>query len=74
MIIQRTNDAFRPSLNADLGPIVMTRGVACLDAETIAQIILAARAYDQFDDGIDPYGEHDMGRFTVDSENFRRKG
>ena len=65
MTIQQLNDAFRTSLSADLGRIVMTSGVASLDAETIAQILDAVRTYDQFDEDIDPYGEHDMGRFTV---------
>ena len=39
-------------------------------AETIALILDAVRTYDQFDEGIDPYGEHDMGRFTVDGEDY----
>ena len=44
--IQQLNDAFRTSLSADLGRVVMTSGVACLDAETIAQILDAVRTYD----------------------------
>ena len=28
------------------------------------------RTYDQFNEDIDPYGEHDMGRFTVDGQDF----
>lgn len=70
MTIQQLNDAFRTSLNADLGRIVMTSGIACLDSETIALILTAVRTYDQFNEGIDPYGEHDMGRFTVRGENY----
>lgn len=70
MTIQQLNDAFRTSLSADLGRIVMTSGVARLDAETLALILDAVRTYDRFDEGIDPYGEHDMGRFTVDGENY----
>jgi len=70
MIIQRLNDAFRTSLSADLGRIVMTSSVACSDAETIALILDAVRTYDEFDEGIDPYGEQDMGRFTVRGEDY----
>ena len=33
--IQQLNDAFRTSLSADLGRVVLTSGVARLDAETI---------------------------------------
>ena len=73
MKIQQLNDAFRTSLSADLGRIVMTSGVACLDAETIALIFDAVRTYDQFDGSIDPYGEHDMGRFTVGSKDYHWK-
>jgi len=47
----------------------MTSSVASLDAETIAQALYAIRTYDQFDGDIDPYGEHDMGRFTIDGED-----
>jgi len=68
--IQRLNDALRTSLRADLGRIVMTSGVACEDAETIALILDAVRTYDRFDEGIDPYGEHDMGRFAVGGEDY----
>jgi hypothetical protein len=48
----------------------MTSGGSSSDAETIALILDAVRTYDQFHDGIDPYGEHDMGRFTVGGEDF----
>jgi len=70
MTIQRLNDAFRASLSADLGQVVMTSAVARLDAETITQILDAVRRPDQFGEDIDPYGEHDMGRFTVGSEGY----
>lgn len=68
--IQQLNDAFRTSLSAHLGRVVMTSGVACLDAETIAQILNAVRTYEQFDKDIDPQGEHDMGRFTINGEDY----
>ena len=28
------------------------------------------RTYDQFNEDIAPYGEHDMGRFTVGGQNY----
>jgi len=70
MTIQRLNDAFRVSLSADLGQVVLTSGFAHLDAETITQIMDAVRTYDHFDEGIDPYHEHDMGRFTAGGEGY----
>jgi hypothetical protein len=48
----------------------MTSGVAASNAQTIAQILDAVRAYNQFGEDIDPYGEHDMGRFTVGGEGY----
>ena len=38
--------------------------------QSIVQIPDAVRTYDQFDDGIDPYGAHDMGRFSVAGEEY----
>ena len=71
--IQQINDAFRTCLSTDLGRILMTSGVASLDAETPALILSAVHTYDQFDEGIDPYVVHDMGRFAVCSEEYYRK-
>jgi hypothetical protein len=68
--IQQLNDAFRTSLSPDLGRIVMTSGVAGLDAETIALILDAVGTYDRFDESVDPHGEHDMGRFTVCGQDY----
>jgi hypothetical protein len=48
----------------------MTSGVASSDAETIAQILDAVHAYNQFGEDIDPYREHDMGRFTITCEDY----
>jgi len=70
MDIQQLNDTFRTSLSADLGRIVMTSGVAHVEPESVALILNAVRTYDQFDEDIDPYGEHDMGRFTVNGEGY----
>ncbi len=40
------------------------------NAETIAQILNAVRTYEEFYEDIDPYSEHDMGRFTVCGEDY----
>lgn len=49
MTIQQLNDAFRTSLSTDLERIVMTSGVARLDAETIG------RRDNRSDPGFRPY-------------------
>ena len=48
----------------------MTSGVARLDPETIARILDSVRTYEQFDEAIDPYGEHDSGRFIIGGEDY----
>lgn len=46
------------------GRIVMTRSVAALSPDDLAALILALRDFTAFDDGNDPYGEHDFGRIA----------
>ena len=41
-----------------------------MDAETTAQILEAVHTYDQFDEDMGLYGEHDMGRFTLSGTDF----
>lgn len=41
------------------GRILVTRGVTALPEEEIAAILAAVRAFNRFDAGNDPYGEHD---------------
>jgi hypothetical protein len=68
--ILQLNDAFSTSLSSILGRVVVASGVASSDAETIALILDTVRTYDQFGESIDPYGEHDMGRFTVRGKEY----
>ena len=59
---QLLNDIFRKSLGlTGAGRVVMTGGVEGLSDEIRTKVILAVRDYDNFDDGNDPYGEHDFG-------------
>jgi hypothetical protein len=41
-----------------------------LDPQTIALILDAVCTYDEFDEGIEPYGEHDIGRLTIDGKDY----
>ena len=43
----------------------MTSGVASSNADAIALILEAVHTYNQLDEHIDLYGEHDMGRFAT---------
>ena len=59
---QLLNDIFRKSLGmTGAGRVVMTSGVDGLSDEIRTKVLLAVRDYDNFDDGNDPYGEHDFG-------------
>ena len=59
---QLLNDLFRKSFGmTGAGRVVMTSGVDQLSEESKAKIFLAVRDFDDFDDGNDPYGEHDFG-------------
>jgi len=59
---QLLNDIFRKSLGmTGAGRVVMTSGVDRLPEEIRTKVLLAVRDYDNFEDGNDPYGEHDFG-------------
>ena len=49
---------------------MMTRGVEALGPLVVAQLIHCLRTYDRFDEGDDPYGEHDFGAFEYGGTKF----
>jgi hypothetical protein len=61
--IRELNDALRKTLTG--GKVMLTRGVAALEAEVVHAITEALKTYDDYNDDNDPYGEHDFGVFTV---------
>lgn len=50
------------------GRVVVTSGIAALSAHEVARIRAAVAAFEDFEDGNDPYGEHDLGALTVEGE------
>ncbi len=66
--IRELNDTLRRTLKG--GRIMMTRGVQALGPIAIAQLIERLCAYDQFDEGNDPYAEHDFGAFEHDGSKL----
>ena len=54
MTIQQLNDAFRTSLSANLGRIMMTSDVARLEPKTTALILDAVRRYDRSQEKVRP--------------------
>jgi hypothetical protein len=62
------NDDFRSTFLG--GSIVLTSGVAALPLEARAVILERIRAFDTFEEGNDPHGEHDFGQVEHDGESY----
>jgi hypothetical protein len=52
------------------GTMVMTRGVAALDATLQRRVLAAMARFEAFDTDNDPHGEHDFGAFTVGGQRL----
>jgi hypothetical protein len=69
--IRALNDRLRT--NGEGGNVVITRGLAALDAETLRKIMVAIQCFDQFTADNDPYGEHDCAITDVAGERVMFK-
>jgi hypothetical protein len=69
--IRALNDCLRTT--GEGGNIVITRGLAALDAEVLAKIIAAVQSFDQFTADNDPYGEHDCAIIDAAGERVMFK-
>ena len=65
-LIRRLNDQFRQAFKG--GAVVVTAGIAALDEATRQRIFAEVQSFDAFDEGNDPWHEHDFGAVEVDSE------
>jgi hypothetical protein len=73
--IRELNDEFRrdPSLlgvQIGLDKLVITRGVSARGNDFVDRAVRAVRDYADFNEGNDPYGEHDFGTFTLDGSEL----
>jgi hypothetical protein len=70
--IQNLNDMFRQSILTDPsvlhGRVIMTRGVQALFEERVRDLLQEVSSYHTFSKDNDPYGEHDFGGLTYESE------
>jgi hypothetical protein len=62
--IRELNDQLRQSLAG--GVLIMTAGVIALGHDHQREILEAVAQFDCFDEGNDPYGEHDFGALEVE--------
>ena len=60
--IRTLNDTFRKTGRG--GRIMLTQGIQALGQKAVAEIIDKVRAFDQFNEGNDPYKEHDFGKIV----------
>ena len=60
--IRTLNDHFRRTGRG--GRIMLTQGVQALGHKAVAEIIDKVRAFDQFNEGNDPYLEHEFGKIV----------
>ena len=69
--IRALNDRLRAT--GEGGNVVITRGLAALDGETLRTIIAAVQRFDRFTPDNDPYGEHDCAITDVAGERVMFK-
>jgi len=66
--IQKLNDAFRETLQG--GRIVFTAGIANLEAAAREKALFKMQTFCDFEEGDDPYKEHDFGAFVIDNTKY----
>lgn len=75
-VIAEQNDRFRMSWGADgtvPGRMAMTSGIAALGAVAILRLVAAVRAFAEFSEDNDPWGQRDFGIVAVE-QGARRSG
>lgn len=66
--IRELNDQLRKSLLG--GRILMTHGVSALSSEQTVELLTAVKAFDDFSEDNDPYGEHDFGSIDLHGTKY----
>jgi len=64
--IRRKNDVFRKTFIG--GRIVITQGVQY--SPHLETIFSKVKSFDDFNDGNDPYGEHDFGKVVIEGTEY----
>ena len=66
--IRELNDALRSTFIG--GTVLITAGVAALDAANRRELLAAVRSFDAFSADNDPRGEHDFGAIKIGDASF----
>lgn len=66
--IRELNDAFRTSFVG--GAVMITRAVEVLEPEVKSKLLEKVRSFTEFDEGDDPYSEHDFGALVVEGQKY----
>jgi hypothetical protein len=69
-LIAVLNDRLRCQGDKTLGEYKMTVGVSALSKEKLTHLLELIRNFDQFNEDNDPYGEHDLGKVSLDNEEY----
>ncbi len=65
--VRELNDLFRTKAQGN-GTILITQGVQAEGEQFIAEVAIAVRNFDSFDQDNDPWGEHDFGAIEVSGQ------
>lgn len=66
--IRMLNDALRTTLLG--GKLLMTAGVGELGPLHLEALLRRLRSFDRFEEGDDPYGEHDFGALDYEGQKY----
>ena len=69
--IRRLNDQLRSSQIG--GQVMLTAGLVAFFEKDLAAVVERVRAFDDFSEDNDPYGEHDFGAFEYQGQTINWK-
>jgi len=68
--VRLLNDRFRQSLDPRLGRLVLQPAVVNLPSNELDELLAQIREFDNFDEGNDPFGEHDFGALVFNRQRY----
>jgi hypothetical protein len=69
--VRELNDNFRRDIfNRNLGTLIITAGVAAMKDEDRFALVREVQCFEDFNEGNDPYGEHEFGAIDFHKEKY----